>query len=87
MSIFKNKKVPIFNLSKCLVGRLYVFISIILSFSENWAYSHLSYTLLPRKMIGRMYCQLCLFYDDYRRYESKKDYDSVMVVLVLKGAW
>ena len=87
MPIFKTKKVPIFNFSKCLVGRFYVFVSIILSFSENWAYGHLSYTMLPRKIIGRMSCPLCLFYDGYRRYESKKDYDSVMVVLVLKGAW
>ena len=54
MSISKTKKGPIFNFTKCLVGRFYVFVSIILSFSENSAYSHLSYTMLSRKILGRM---------------------------------
>ena len=54
-----------------------MYLSITLSFSEKWAYSHLSYTMLSRKILGRMSCPLCRFDDDYRRYESKKDYDSV----------
>ena len=53
-----------------------MYLSITLSFSEKWAYSHLSYTMLSRKILGRMSCPR--FDDDYRRYESKKDYDMIV---------